>query len=72
MSDATEKLPPVVYGNPLIDALNARLWSLPVPEYSAQIQRMQMEVIEIERTLERDKWAQSEKEVQDGQDQKGR
>jgi hypothetical protein len=45
----TEKLPPVVYGDPAIDRLNAHLWSLPVPENSAAIQRMQREVIELER-----------------------
>jgi hypothetical protein len=50
-----EKLPPVVYGDPTIDALNARLWSLPVPENSAKIQRMQREVVELERKIERDK-----------------
>lgn len=45
----SEKLPPVVYGDPTIDALNAYLWGLEVPEHSAEIQRLQREVVELER-----------------------
>ena len=44
-----EKLPPVVYGDPIIDAMNEYLWSLEVPEHSDTIQKMQREVIELER-----------------------
>jgi hypothetical protein len=50
-----EKLPPVVYGDPTIDALNAHLWSLPVPENSATIQRMQLEVVKLERKINKER-----------------
>jgi hypothetical protein len=44
-----EKLPPVVYGDPVIDKMNAYLWSLEVPKHSDEIQRLQLEVVELER-----------------------
>jgi hypothetical protein len=54
-NEKEEKLPPVVYGDPVIDALNALLWGLPVPKYSDTIQRMQREVIELERKIEQER-----------------
>ena len=44
-----EKLPPVVYGDPVIDKMNTYLWSLEVPKHSDEIQRLQLEVVELER-----------------------
>jgi hypothetical protein len=54
-NEKEEKLPPVVYNDPVIDALNALLWDLPVPQYSDTIQHMQREVIELERKIEQER-----------------
>ena len=43
------KLPPVVYGNPQIDAINRIQWRLPVPRNSVGINHAQEGVIAVER-----------------------
>ena len=42
-------LPPVVYGNPQIDAINAIQWRLPVPCNSVGINHAQEGVVAVER-----------------------
>ncbi len=49
MIEITEDLPPVVYGDPIIDELNDILWGLSVPEHSNEIDRLQKVVIALER-----------------------
>jgi hypothetical protein len=49
------KLPPVVFGDPIIDAVNRRQWRLPVPQHSGEIQHLQRRVVEVERQRDRQK-----------------
>jgi hypothetical protein len=49
------ELPPIVIGDPAIDAINAIAWSLSVPENGDAIQLLQRAVVALERTANKER-----------------
>lgn len=47
-----DKLPPVVYGNGVIDRLNDALWRLPAPWSGDAVQSAQRAVVDLERRID--------------------